>query len=92
MGKKPINSDYSVLKEKIKTNPKVPKFKVHDRVRIYKNIYKNIFGKSYTENWSREIFLIDSVLKSNPWTYKLKDLNRKKNRKFYEKELLQSIL
>ena len=70
------------MKEKIKTNPKVPKFKVHDRVRIYKNIYNNIFGKSYTENWSREIFLIDSVLKNNPWTYKLKDLNGKKNRKF----------
>ena len=31
----------------------------------------------YTENWSREKF-IDSVFKTNPWTYKIKDLNREK--------------
>ena len=65
--KKPINADCSTLTEKIKTNAKAPKFKVNDRVRITK--YKNIFGKVYTENWSREIFVIDSVLKTNPWTY-----------------------
>ena len=35
-GKNPINSDYSALTEKIQINPKVPKFKVHDRVRINK--------------------------------------------------------
>ena len=34
--KNPINSDYSALTEKIQINPKVPKFKVHDRVRINK--------------------------------------------------------
>ena len=28
---------------------------------------KNIFSKRYTKNWSREIFNIDSVLKTNPW-------------------------
>ena len=67
------------------------KFKVNDRVRITK--YKNIFSKGYTENWSREIFIIDSVLKTNPWTYKLKDLNGEKIiGSFYEKELLLSIL
>ena len=42
------------------------KFKVNDKVRITK--YKNIFSKGYSENWSREIFNIDSVLKANPWT------------------------
>ena len=40
---------------------KTPKFKVGDRVRISK--HKNIFSKGYTQNWSRETFLIDSVLK-----------------------------
>ena len=36
--------------------------------------------------------VIDSVLKTNPWTYKLKDLNGVKIvRNFYEKELLSSI-
>ena len=54
-------------------NHEAPKFKVNDRVKITK--YMNIFSKGYTENWSREIFVIDSVLKTNPWTYKIKDLN-----------------
>ena len=69
INKKPINADYSPLNKKIETNPKVPKFKVNDRVRITN--YKNFFSKSYTGNWLREIFIIDSVLKTNPWTYKI---------------------
>ena len=73
INKKPINADLSALIEKILTNPKASKFQGKDRVRITK--YKNIFSKGYTENWSREMFLIDSVLKTSPWTYKLKDLN-----------------
>ena len=51
------------LKE-VETNPKAPQFKDNYIVRITK--YKNIFSKGYTENWSREIFIIDSVLKVNP--------------------------
>ena len=91
INKKPINADYSALTEKIETNPKAPKFKVNDRVRITK--YKNIFSKGYAENWSREIFIIDSVLKTNPWTYNIKNINREKIMgSFYEKELLLSIL
>ena len=75
----------------MRTNLKALKFKVNDRVRITK--YKNIFSKGYTENWSREIFIIDSVLKTNPWTYRLKDSNGEKIiGSFYEKELLLSIL
>ena len=62
--KKPINADYSVFIEKIQTNHEAPQFKVNDRVRITK--YDNIFSKSYTENWSIQIFIIDSVLKTNP--------------------------
>ena len=56
--------DYSVLTEDTETNPKVPKFKVDDRVNIPK--YKNIFSKAYAKNWSREKFVIDSVMKTNP--------------------------
>ena len=59
---------------------------MNDRVRIAK--YKHIFNKGYTENWSREIFIIDSVLKTNPLTYKI----RKIIGVFHEKELLQSVL
>ena len=87
VNKKPINADYSTSTKNIETNPKAPKFKVNDRVRITK--YKNLFIKGYTENWSREIFIIDSVLKTNAWTYKIKDFNGEKVRgSFYEKELL----
>ena len=67
INKEPINSDYSASTEKIEANYKARKFKVNDRVRITK--FKNIFSKGYTENWSRDIFIIDSVLKTNPWTY-----------------------
>ena len=68
IGKKPTNANYSALTEKIEMNPKAPKIKVNDRVKITK--YNKIFSNVYTENWSREIFIIDSVLKSNPWAYK----------------------
>ena len=46
---------------------------MNDRVRITK--YENIFSKGYTESWSREVFIINSVLKANPSTYKIIDLN-----------------
>ena len=49
---------------------------MNDRVKITK--YKNIFSKGYTEYWSREIFIIESVFKTNPWTYKIKDLKLEK--------------
>ena len=32
-----------------------------------------LLAERNTKNWSREIFLIDSVLKTNPWAYKIKD-------------------
>ena len=41
--KKAIKADYSTLSEKNEMNPKIPKIKVNDRVRITK--CKNIFSK-----------------------------------------------
>ena len=79
------------MTEKIETNPKTSKFKLNERVRTDK--YENIFSKDYTENWSIEIFIIDSVLKSNHSTDKLKDLNGEKiTGSFYQKELVLSML
>ena len=79
------------MTEKIETNPKASKFKLNERVRTDK--YENIFSKDYTENWSIEIFIIDSVLKSNHSTDKLKDLNGEKiTGSFYQKELVLSML
>ena len=80
------NADYSALTKKTETNPKAPKFKVSESVRITK--YKNNFSKDYTE-----ISIIDSVWKTNLWTCKIKDLNGEKPiARFYEKELLLSRL
>ena len=91
MVKSLFGADYSALTEEIELSRKAPKFKVGDRVRITK--YKNIFSKSYTKNWSKEIFVIDSVLKTNPWIFKIKDLNEEKIiGNFYEKESLLSKL
>ena len=90
INKTPINVDCSALTEKIETNPKSPKYKVNYRVRVTK--YKNIFRKGYTENWSRKVFTIDFGLKTNLWTYKIKDLHIEKIiQSFYEKELLLII-
>ena len=54
-------------------NHKASKFKHVDRVRITKH-----YNKGYTEKWSKEIFAIGSLIKTNPWTYKVKDLNGEK--------------
>ena len=81
VGKNPINDDYSALTEKLR---QTPKFKFNDRARITK--YKNILSNGYTENWSRKIFNIHSVLKINPWTCKIKKLNGEQIKEtFYQK-------
>ena len=54
-------------------NEKEIRFKVGDRVRIFK--FKNIFAKGYTPNWSKEIFIVDKENDTVPYTYNLKDLN-----------------
>ena len=65
---------------------KIPKFKVDDHVRISK--YKNSFAKGYTPNWSEEIFDINKIKYTVPWTYAISDLNGEEIAgSFYEKEL-----
>ena len=67
-------------------NEKDSKFKVGDRVRISK--YKNIFAKGYAPNWSSEIFIVDKITDTVPYTYNLKDLNDDEIiGSFYDKEL-----
>ena len=62
---------------------KTPKFKVGSRV-TFTN-YKNAFSKGCTNNWLREKFVIDSVLKANFQGYKIKDVKRETMiGKFYE--------
>ena len=68
------------------SNKNDPKFKVGDHVRISK--YKNIFAKGYTPNWSEEVFVINKIKNTVPWTYVISDLNGEEiTGSFYEKEL-----
>ena len=52
-------------------NEKDSRFKVGDRVRISK--FKNIFAKRYTSNWNKEIFIVDKINDTVPYTYNIKD-------------------
>ena len=79
------------MTEKTETNLKGLKFKVGERVRITND--KNILSKDYIKNRAREISVINSVLKTTPWTYKIKNLNGEIIiGSFYEVELLLSKL
>ena len=76
---------------KNESSHKAPKVKVVIESALTK--YTNTFSKRYTENLSKEIFFIDSVLKTNIWTNKIKDLNEQTVMgNFYEKVLLLSNL
>ena len=48
------------------------KFKIGDFVRISK--IKKTFEKGYTRNWTREIFVVNSIKPTVPVSYKLLDL------------------
>ena len=72
-------------------NEKSARYNVGDRVRISK--FKNIFAKGYTPNWSREIFIVDNINDTVPYTYNLKDLNGEEIiGSFHDRELQNSIL
>ena len=67
-------------------NPKPAKFEVNDYVRISKT--KRVFEKGYEPSWSIEIFQVEKVMPTVPWTYKLKDLNGEVlEGSFYEPEI-----
>ena len=72
-------------------NEKDSKFKVGDRVRISR--YKDIFAKGYAPNWSSEIFIVDKINDTVPYTYNLKDLNDEEIiGSFYDQELQKTEL
>ena len=75
----------------VEHNEKDSRFKVGDRVRISK--FKNIFAKGYTPNWSKEIFIVDKINDTVPYTYNLKDLNDEEIiGSFYDRELQKTKL
>ena len=97
------NTKHSTIKMKpidVKDNKRVyidehnendSRFKIGDRVRISK--FKNIFAKRYTPNWSREIFIVNKINDTVPYTYNIKDLNDEEIiGSFYDRELRKTIL
>ena len=64
MVEKPIDVDYSSLNVKIESNHEDLKFKVAVRFQITKHISN--YSKGSTESWSNQIFVIDSVLNTDP--------------------------
>ena len=78
--------DNTYVDFKKEINNKDHKFKVGDYIRISK--YKNIFAKGNMSNCSEELFLIEKVKNTVPWTYVINDLNGEEIiGTFYEKEL-----
>lgn len=76
----------NIYLKQIINNTKDPKFKVGDKVRIFKK--KGTFEKGYTPRWTEELFIISKVLYTNPPTYHIKDLNNENIKgSFYEQEL-----
>ena len=72
-------------------NEKESTLKVGDRVRISK--FKNIFAKGCTPNWSTEIFIVDKIHDTVPYTYNLKDLNDEEIiGSFYDRDLQKTKL
>ena len=50
--------------------------------------YKNVLANGYTPNWSEEVFEINKVKNTVPWTYVIIDLNGEEVvGTFYENEL-----
>ena len=65
---------------------KKPKFEIDDRVRL--SCYVDQYRNKLKTNWTKEIFTIIKVLKSNVIYYKVNDINEG----IYEEELLLSKL
>ena len=79
--------DNTYIDFKKEVNDKDPKFKIGDHVRISK--YRNIFAKGYTPNWSEEVFIVNKIKKTVPWTYVINDLNGEEIIGTFYKKVLQ---
>jgi len=52
---------------------KLSNFSVGDQVRISR--IKEIFEKGYLPNWSEDFYIVHEVMRTDPITYILKDIN-----------------
>ena len=84
---KPVNVKSNTYMNTFKEiNNKDPKFKIGDIVRIPK--HKNIFGRGYVSNWSKEVSVIKNVKNNASWTSVISDLRGEEIvETFWKKEL-----
>jgi len=75
-----------------KTSKKrAPRYKVGDLMRI--TIADNVFRRGFHRNFTLEIFEIESVLNTNPVTYKLRDMKGEEiTGAFYDQELSKVLV
>jgi len=64
----------------------VPKFEINDRIRLSSIV--DVYRNKLKTNWSKEIFTVEKVMKSNIVYYKIHDIEGT----VYEEELLLSLL
>ena len=70
-----------------------PKFTLNTKLILIISNYKNIFAKGYAPNWSEEVFLINKIKNTAPWTYIINDLKGEEIiGTFYGKELQKTSL
>ena len=70
-----------------------PKFTLNTKLILIISNYKNIFAKGYAPNWSEEVFLINKIKNTAPWTYIINDLKGEEIIvTFYGKELQKTSL
>jgi transposase InsO family protein len=63
-----------------------PKYKVGDKVIIFKYKYK--FTNGFVAKWTEEVFIVSEIVKTSPTTYKIKDLEGEEiEGRFYANEL-----
>lgn len=63
-----------------------PKFEIDDRVRL--SSINDVYRNKLKTNWSKEIFMVEKIFKSNVNYYKIYDINGT----VYEQEILLSLL
>ena len=72
-----------------KVKPGYAQLKGGDYVR--NAVKRNIVSKRYTSNWNRELFKVNEVLRTQPTTYRIEDINGEIiEGKYYEQDLLKS--
>ena len=89
IGVSPTHASNNPLSVKVQTEPlnaAKPKFKVGNRVSIYR--LKGMFEKGYHGYWTKEIFKVIKVKCTNPVMYEIHDLNNEDIKgSFYANEL-----